>query len=134
MPRVDGIWCDVKIERFTDLMAWQRAHKLTLLIYKLTERFPSRERFGMVAQVRRSAASVAANIAEGFGRGTTRELLHKLQIAQGEVEETRYFLILGKDLGHISLADFNTAEAECTVVGKLLNALATSLKKRLAAK
>jgi four helix bundle protein len=79
----------VKIEKFTDLTVWQKAHELTLLAYSLTGAFPDRERFGIVAQIRRSAASVPANIAEGFGRRATRELLRSLQIARGEVEETR---------------------------------------------
>jgi four helix bundle protein len=121
----------VRIQRFTDLTVWQQAHALTLLVYSLTERFPARERFGMVSQVRRSAASVAANIAQGFGRRTTRELLRSLQIALGEVEETRYFLILSFDLKHIAQTDFDKAAAQCDSVGRLINALATSLRKRL---
>jgi four helix bundle protein len=121
----------VKIQQFTDLKVWQKAHEMTLMVYRLTERFPSREQFGIVAQIRRSAASVPANIAEGFGRRTTRELLRSLQISQGEVEETRYFLILGRDLGNVAQADFDRADEGYRVVGKLLNALATSLKKRL---
>jgi four helix bundle protein len=124
----------VKIERFTDLTVWQKAHELTLLIYRLTERFPSRERFGMVGQIRRSAASVSANIAEGFGRQTTRELLRSLQIARGEVEETRYFLILSRDLGYLATADFTRAAEGCDTVAKLINALGASLKKRLTEK
>lgn len=87
----------------------------------------------MTSQIRRSAASVPANIAEGFGRRTTRELLRSMQIARGELEETRYFLILGRDLGHIKVPDFEPATAACDVVAKLLNALGSSLKKRLAA-
>jgi four helix bundle protein len=80
----------------------------------------------MVSQVRRSAAAVPANIAEGFGRRTTKELLRSLQIALGEVEETRYFLILSLDLKHITQAEFDKAAAQCDAVGKLINALATS--------
>jgi four helix bundle protein len=121
----------VRIQRFTDLTVWQQAHALTLLVYGLTEGFPDRERFGLISQVRRSAASVAANIAEGFGRRTTRELLRSLHIARGEVEETRYFLILGFDLKHVAQTDFDRAVAQCDAVAKLINALATSLRKRL---
>jgi four helix bundle protein len=123
----------MKIERFTDLVVWQKAHELALLVYRLTERFPIRERFGVVSQVRRSAASVAANIAEGFGRRTTRELLRSLQIARGEVEETRYFLILSRDLDHVSQTEFERVAVACDTVAKLINALAVSLKKRMAA-
>lgn len=120
----------MKIERFTDLTVWQKAHKLALFVYKLTDKLPERERFGITSQIRRSAASTAANIAEGFGRRTTGELLRSLQIARGEVEETRYFLILGRDLGFVSPADFEAGFAGCDTVGKLINALTASLKRR----
>jgi len=121
----------LKIERFTDLRVWQHAHKLTLLVYKLTEAFPSSERFGMISQIRRSSVSVSANIAEGFGRRTTRELLRSMQIARGELEETRYYLILSRDLGHIREPDFERATAACDDVSRMINALGTSLKRRL---
>lgn len=93
-----------------------------------------RERFGIVSQIRRSAASIAANIAEGYGRRTTGELLRSLQISQGEVEETRYFLILSRDLGFISPEEFENGSATCDSIARLINALATSLKKRQGAK
>lgn len=121
----------MKIEKFTDLTVWQKAHELALFVYKLTERFPAREKFGVTSQIRRAAASPPANIAEGFGRRTTGELLRSLQIARGEVEETRYFLILSRDLGFTSRADFDVGFAYCDTVGKLINALARSLKRRV---
>jgi four helix bundle protein len=121
----------VKIEKFTDLTVWQKAHEVTLRVYRVTEAFPDRERFGIVAQIRRSAASVPANIAEGFGRRTTRELLRSLQIARGEAEETRYFSILSRDLGYLKQDDFNRLAEGCDSVGRLINALMTSLKQRL---
>jgi four helix bundle protein len=120
----------VKIERFTELTVWQKAHELALFVYKLTEKFPAREKFGITSQIRRAATSPAANIAEGFGRRTTGELLRSLQIARGEVEETRYFLLLSRDLGFASRADFEIGFACCDIVGKLINALGSSLKKR----
>jgi four helix bundle protein len=122
----------VKIEKFSDLVVWQEAHKVALAVYKLTAQFPDRERFGVVAQVRRSAASVCANIAEGYGRRTTRELLRSLQISRGELEETRYFCILAHDLGFMVAGDFEEVSARCDVVGKLMSALSRSLKERLA--
>lgn len=121
----------MKIEKFTDLTVWQKAHEVTLRVYRVTEAFPDRERFGIVAQIRRSAASVPANIAEGFGRRTTRELLRSLQIARGEAEETRYFSILSRDLGYLKQDDFNRLAEGCDSVGRLINALMTSLKQRL---
>jgi four helix bundle protein len=121
----------VKIERFTELTVWQKAHELTLFVYQLTETFPARERFGITSQIRRAAVSPAANIAEGFGRRTTGELLRSLQIARGEIEETRYFLILSRDLGFVRQADFEAGFVLCDIVGKLINALGSSLKKRV---
>lgn len=121
----------MKIEKFTDLTVWQKAHEVTLLVYRVTGAFPDRERFGSVSQIRRSAASVPANIAEGFGRRTTRELLRSLQIACGETEETRYFSVLSRDLGYLGQDDFQRLTEGCDTVGKLINALMTSLKGRL---
>jgi four helix bundle protein len=123
----------VKIEKFSDPVVWKEAHKLALAVYKLTSQFPETERFGIVAQVRRSAASICANIAEGYGRRTTKELLRSLQIARGELEETRYFLILGRDLGLVDVKDFEKLNSQCDVVGKLLSALSRSLREKLPA-
>ena len=123
--------CSVKINRFSDLTVWQRAHELTLETYRLTEKFPRSEQFGIVSQLRRAAASVSANIAEGFGRRTTKELLRCLQISRGELEETRYFFILSRDLGHISATEFEGLNSRCDSVGLLINALGRSLNDRL---
>lgn len=120
----------VKINRFSDLTVWQRAHELTLATYRLTEKFPRSEQFGIVSQLRRATASVSANIAEGFGRRTTNELLRCLQISRGELEESRYFLMLSRDLGHISPAEFGEMNNRCDSVGQLINALGRSLKGR----
>ena len=87
----------------------------------------------MVSQLRRASASVPANIAQGFGRRTTRELLRYLQIAAGEMEEVRYFLILSRDLGYITRPRFEEASALCDSVGQLINALGRSLKERVQA-
>jgi four helix bundle protein len=123
----------VKINRFSDLTVWQRAHESTLETYRLTEKFPRSEQFGIVSQLRRAAASVSANIAEGFGRRTTKELLRCLQISRGELEETRYFFMLSRDLGHISAIEFEVLNGRCDSVGQLINALGRSLKEHLQA-
>jgi four helix bundle protein len=130
---VSGAVETVKINRFSDLTVWQKAHELTLAIYKVTEKFPRSEQFGIVSQMRRSAASVSANIAEGFGRRTTKELLRCLQISRGELEETRYFLILSRDLHHIPAAEYENMYNLCDSVGQLINALGRALKNRLGA-
>jgi four helix bundle protein len=81
--------------------------------------------------LRRAAASVSANIAEGFGRRTTNELLRCLQISRGELEETRYFFILSRDIGHISETEFENMNGRCDSVGQLINALGRSLTEHL---
>jgi len=122
----------MNVKSFEDLLVWQEAHKLTLEVYKLTLRFPGSEKYGMVSQVRRSSSAVPANIAEGFGRATTRELLRCLQIARGELEETRYFVLLSRDLGYVTAEEYESVGQHCNSVGRLINALGSSLKRRLA--
>lgn len=121
----------MKVKSFEDLTVWQEAHKLTLEVYKLTVKFPGAEKYGIVAQLRRASSAVPANIAEGFGRGTTKELLRCLQIARGELEETRYFILLSRDLGYITTDDGERIGQRCGSVGRLINALGSSLKRRL---
>jgi four helix bundle protein len=121
----------VKLKSFRELTVWQRAHELALKVFRLTEKFPRSDQFGIVAQVRRSSSSVTANIAESFGRGTTRELLRSLQIARGELEETRYFMLLSGDLGRIAREEFEDLNLHCDSVGQLINALGRALRGKL---
>ena len=122
----------MKVKSFEDLTVWQEAHRLTLEVYHLTVKFPGAEKYGIVSQLRRSSSSVPANIAEGFGRGTTKELLRCLQISRGELEETRYFILLSRDLGYVTPQDCKSIGEHCNRVGRLINALGSSLKRRLA--
>ncbi len=85
---------------FRNLQIWQRSHQLTLEVYKQTENLPKAERYGLVSQIRRSAASVPANIAEGCGR-SEGDFGRFLQIAMGSATELEYHLILASDLNHI---------------------------------
>jgi four helix bundle protein len=119
----------VKIKSFEELQVWQQAHRLTLLVYELTRGFPREEQYGITSQLRRAASSVAANIAEGYGRRTTKELLRSLRVANGEVEETRYFALLSRDLKYIDGSQCTQATHLCESVSQLLSALARSLKK-----
>jgi four helix bundle protein len=86
---------------FRDLQVWQKGHRLTLDVYQTTNSFPDRERYGLTNQRRRSAASIAANLAEGCGRGSDTELKRFAQIAMGSASETEYHLLLAHDLGLI---------------------------------
>src|SRR3979490_1487807 len=121
----------MKVNSFERLTVWREGHKITLENYKLTAKFPAAEKYGIISQLRRSSSSVPANIAEGFGRATTRELLRCLQIARGELEETRYFVLLSRDLGYVNSQDWEIIGQRCSSIGRLINALGSSLKRRL---
>jgi four helix bundle protein len=106
----------VHMENFRRLTVWQRAHKLTLDVYRLAATLPASERFGLAAQLRRAAASVAANIAEGCGRrnssGGNGELIRFLHIAMGSAMELEYHMLLAHDIGLITDAQHRVGEDE----------------------
>ena len=114
-----------------DLEVWQKAHMLVLKVYKLIATFPPEERFRLADQLCRSAMSVPANIVEGQSRQTTKEYLQFLYHARGSVEETRYHLLLAKDLGYLSVEDYCGLEGEYEQVSRMLNSLIQSLKKKI---
>ena len=94
------------IKTFRDLNVWQKAHNLVLNIYKITKSFPMEERYGLVDQLRRSAASIPTNIVEGFKRKSKKDYAHFINVADASLEETKYHIILAKDLGYIKEKDF----------------------------
>ena len=85
---------------FRDLIVWQKAHEFVLRTYKLTEQFPRHERYCLTPQVRRAAISIPANIAEGFRKRGFLDKNRFFNTSQGSLEECRYYLILGEDLGY----------------------------------
>ena len=104
---------------FEDLVVWQKAHAWVLLVYRLSESFPAKENFALTSQLRRAAISVPANVAEGFKKRGPRDKLKYFNIAQGSLEESRYFLILARDLGY---ADTTAAAEKLEEVSRLLEA------------
>ena len=90
---------------YTKIEAWKMADDLAVAIYSGTNSFPREEIFGLTAQIRRAAYSVAANIAEGSARGTTKDYLHFLYIARGSLTETQYFAHLASRLKYLSETD-----------------------------
>ncbi|GAB4007945.1 four helix bundle protein [Spirosoma migulaei] len=90
-----------KSKHFRELIVWQKAHQLVLAVYNLTKNFPKEELFGLTSQLRRSAVSVPANIAEGYRKRTIPDKSKFLNIAQGSLDETHYYLILAQDLGYV---------------------------------
>jgi four helix bundle protein len=109
---------------FGDLLVWQKSHEFTLSIYKLTAGFPKHELYGLTSQMRRAAVSVPANIAEGFRRRGRPDKARFMNLAEGSLEECRYYLILTQDLGYANTTNLETAAAE---ISRLLSAYARAL-------
>ena len=112
-----------KIRTFTDLHTWQEAHKLVLMIYKITKEFPKEELFGLVSQMRRAVVSITSNIAEGFSRQSYKEKVQFYSMAQGSNTEIQNQLLIAKDIDYISQEKFNEIIEQSTTVHKLLNGL-----------
>jgi len=115
------------VKTFRDLKVWEKAHKLVLEIYKTTKGFPAEEKFGLVSQLRRSASSVPTNIVEGFKRKSKRDYGHFLNLADASLEETKYHIILSKDLGYINVETFKEINSMSDEVGKMLCGLQKTL-------
>jgi len=114
---------------FEDLEVWQEAHKLAVEVYKLARRFPADERFWYTDQICRASTSIPTNVAEGTGRYGRQDFKHFPYIARGSLEETKYLLRLGQDLGFIAQGDYVRLLEGYNRVGKKLNALINSLRK-----
>lgn len=118
-----------KVEKFEDLVAWQKAHALAMEIYQLTAREPFSRDFGLKDQIQRAAVSVMSNIAEGFERYSRAEFRQFLSIARGSVAEVRSQLHIAKCLKYISEQEFSNAYSLCRDVGNLVGGLRKSLEK-----
>ena len=116
------------IASFKDLIVWQRAVELSLVIYKLTAGFPAAEQFGLTNQLRRASVSIASNIAEGFGRSTRGENLQSLGYARGSNCEVQTQLIIAGGLGFGTEAKRRHAEGLCDEIGRMLVATMRKLR------
>jgi four helix bundle protein len=116
-----------KITSFEDLVAWQKAQDLAVIVYKSTHQFPTQEKFALVNQIRRAASSVSANIAEGFGKRTLPDKKQFYTIAYGSLLETKNFVYLSVRLDYLSSTDSQIILNHITNCQKLLNALMRSL-------
>ena len=117
------------LQSFKDLIVWQKAYQLTLLIYKETEKFPKSELFGLTSQLRRAAVSIASNIAEGYQRQHGGEYVQFLSIAFGSCAEVETQLLICQDLHYLSESNFSILINCLTEVSKMLYALITKLKE-----
>lgn len=120
----------LKTQRFEELIVWQKAHALVLEIYKLSKDFPKEETYGITSQVRRSSVSVAANISEGYRKKSKADKLRFLNIAEGSLDETKYYLILIRDLKFIK-NEYDKLFELSEEVSKLLNAYSIAIRNSI---
>jgi four helix bundle protein len=121
------------MRNYKDLLVWEKAHKLTLAVHKITQAFPKEERFGLTSQVRRASASIAANLAEGCGRRSDGEMARYVQIAMGSGAELSYHFLLAKDLGFIESAKYEALNADVSEIMRMLSSLSGKLRNARAA-
>ena len=112
---------------FEDLIVWQKAHQFVLAVYRLSESFPSKELYGLTSQFRRAGMSIPANIAEGYKKSGRSDKMRFFNIAQGSLEECRYYLILTRDLGYGDITPLQPLLEETT---KLLESYSNAIRRR----
>lgn len=123
----------VEIISYRDLKVWQAAISLTEEVYRRSAGFPKSETYGLTAQVRRAAVSVAANIAEGHGRETTGAFVQFLRVAQGSIKEAETHIIVAQRLDYLKVPESEGLLAQCDEIGRMLRALIRSLQDKLGA-
>jgi four helix bundle protein len=121
------------MRNYKDLHVWEKAHHLTLSIYKATQTFLKDERFGLTSQVRRASASIPANLAEGCGRRSDGEMARYIQIAMGSGAELSYHLLLAKDLGFVKSEEYAELNSDLDRVMRMLSALSGKIRSVSAA-
>ena len=116
------------MQDFTNLVVWQKAHHITINIYKLTYSMPSEEKFGLISQIGRSSVSIESNIAEGCGRDGDKEFARFIDIAMGSSFELRCQLLIAKDLGYIKPKQYKWCGSKILEVSRMLGALLKKLR------
>jgi four helix bundle protein len=111
------------MQGFRNLNVWQKAHDLTLAVYKATARFPKEEMYALTSQVKRAASSIGANIAEGCGRGSDADFTRFLFIAMGSASELEKHLLLARDLGFLSTSSYDELQTRLIEVKRMLASL-----------
>lgn len=112
---------------FRKLQVWEKAHHLTLDVYRVTQHFPKVELYGLTSQMRRAASSIPTNIAEGCGRGSDGESARFSQIAMGSASELEYLLVLARDLGYLNNADYERLMHQVVEVKRMLTSFIQKL-------
>jgi four helix bundle protein len=116
------------MQNFRNLQVWQRAHRLTLDVYRATRPFPKYERFGLTGQIRRASSAIPANLAEGCGRGSDADFARFVQMALGSASELDYHLLLCHDLGYLSMESYQVLSGETASIMRMISGLLTKLR------
>ena len=118
-----------KIITFTDLNTWKEGHKLVILIYQTTSKFPVKETYSLIDQMRRASVSVTSNLAEGFSRQGIKEKIQFYLMAKGSLTELQNQLHVAKDIGYLKEVYFNDLMNQAIIVHKLITGLIKGVKK-----
>jgi four helix bundle protein len=118
------------VKNYKELIVWKKAHQMTLDVYDVTRVFPKEEVYGLTSQLRRAAASIGANIAEGSGRRSNNEICRFLQIARGSASEAEYHILLARDLSMLQEAGFRRLASQADEIQRMLTALILSLNQK----
>lgn len=119
------------MRNYRDLQVWGKAHELTLDLYRVSRDFPREEIYGVTSQLRRAAASIGANLAEGCGRRASGELARFVRIAMGSASELDYHLLLCRDLGFMKDGDFKRSAIHLTEVRKMLTSFLSKVEAQI---
>lgn len=115
-----------KIKLFTDLNAWKEAHKLVVMIYKITKGFPKEETYSLIDQMKRCSVSITSNIAEGFSRQSKKEKIQFYFMSKGSLTELQNQLLVARDVKYLSPESFKSIAEQTVTVHKLINGLIKS--------
>ncbi len=118
------------MKSYEELDVWQKGVSLAIEVYKVTELFPRSERFGLMGQIRRAATSIPANIAEGWGRGSTKEYIQFLLVARGSLLELETHLVISQKLNYVKEEQFEDLKMQTRRIGRMLNGLIQALRAR----
>ena len=116
------------MHNYKKLTVWQKSVELSVKMYEMTSKFPQEERFGLVSQIRKSAVSIASNIAEGAGRNTRGEFIQFIGISEGSINELETQIIISERLGYINSAELEETNSSISEIRKMLFSLKKSLK------
>lgn len=117
-----------KIRSFTDLNVWKEGHKLAVLVYKITKKFPKEELYSLVDQMRRVVVSITSNVAEGFGRQTYKEKVQFYYLSNGSLIELKNQILIAKDVGYLDKTDLESLVIQINLTHQLLQGLITKSK------